>query len=476
MNAPTPSALERLYCLVPRGSNLGLDRVRKAAEALGNVHQIGTYVHIAGTNGKGSTAAMVAAMARAAGAKVGLYTSPHLCKFAERINIDGEQISDEALEESLTKVLAVAEDHELTFFEVATLAALVAFKDAGVNLWVLEVGLGGRLDATNIVEGKAVPVITRIAFDHTQHLGKRLHEIAREKAGILRRDAPCIVGRLHPDARAVVDEVAGQLDCFVHEATSPEESYFVDQHPPALGGMFQRGNAMMAVAVARVLGISPPDIAKGLGTVRWPGRFEVIETNKGYILLDSAHNADGALSLKNSLLALGANFARRQVAVVFGVMEDKNWQPMLDRFTSISAWMIYVEPKGRKAAPPSELNEYAPGEISNSIPEALDLARKHVDRTGLVVVCGSCYLVGEARAFLLNMKCDPFVGMLSNYNSRAVGWCVKLSLRYPEQDTTLATTQHPAQMFLHLSCEFLPPNTEVFWIASQPQTRAFQLR
>ncbi|HEU4536038.1 MAG TPA: bifunctional folylpolyglutamate synthase/dihydrofolate synthase, partial [Polyangiaceae bacterium] len=150
MSAPLASALRRLYALTPRGMRFGLERVRRAAQALGDVHRVGPYVHVAGTNGKGSTAAFVDQMAREGGATVGLFTSPHLCRFAERVRVDGEPIDDDLLGACLERALNA--DPDLTFFEVATLAALLAFRERKVDLWVLEVGLGGRLDATNIVE------------------------------------------------------------------------------------------------------------------------------------------------------------------------------------------------------------------------------------------------------------------------------------------------------------------------------------
>lgn len=173
MNAPSLAAvLQRLYALAPKGAMLGVDRVRAVAVALGDVHRVGKYVHVAGTNGKGSVAALVAESARISGRRVGLYTSPHLCRFAERIRIDGMVIDDNLLADCLTKALDVSDD--LTFFEVTTLAALLAFQRSKLDLLVLEVGLGGRLDATNIVEGDGVQCVSRIAFDHVDVLGDNL--------------------------------------------------------------------------------------------------------------------------------------------------------------------------------------------------------------------------------------------------------------------------------------------------------------
>lgn len=402
--------LSRLFDLVPRGSRLDLAHVKKAAESLDNVHRLGQYVHVAGTNGKGSVSAMLANMALAAGEKVGLYTSPHLCRFGERIQINGQPLSDAALARALVRAMDASD--ELTFFEVTTLAALLAFREAGVTLTVLEVGLGGRLDATNIVEGSAVTIITRVAFDHMDRLGNSLSAIAREKAGIMRAGAPCIVGRLHPDARAVVDAEAHRLGVPVYEATAVEDAQFVELHPPALAGGYQRHNAMIATAAARALGIAEPPMAEGLQTAFWPGRFEVLETSEGYIILDGAHNPDGALALRNSLGGLASTFQRKQIALVFGAMADKNWRAMLDRLAPVAGPRIYVAPPaGRTPASPEALAEYLPGDAVGSITDALSVARQRVGRGGVVVVCGSLFLVGAVRGYLLGLQCDPPVGM-----------------------------------------------------------------
>ncbi|MCU0681362.1 MAG: bifunctional folylpolyglutamate synthase/dihydrofolate synthase [Polyangiaceae bacterium] len=409
MSAQLPSALRRLYALSPRGMRLGLERVRRAAQSLGDVHRVGPYVHVAGTNGKGSTAAFVDQMAREAGACVGLFTSPHLCRFAERMRVDGEPVDDELLASCLERALNA--DPDLTFFEVATLAALLAFRERKVDLWVLEVGLGGRLDATNMVEGKAITVITRVAYDHTDRLGPTLMAIAREKAGILRPNAPCIVGRLHPDVRTVVDEVAASVGAPVHEASGEDEARLVELHPPSLAGLFQRSNAMIAVAVGRALNLPERAIAEGLVSTQWPGRFEILESPDGYVVIDCAHNPDGALALKNSLIGVGAAFSRRQVALVFGAMADKNWRAMLDRLTPVTGPRVYVEPKGRAPARAEELVSYLDGDVALGVPEALDLARQKVGRGGLVVVAGSIFLAGQARAHLLGLPLDPPVGL-----------------------------------------------------------------
>lgn len=411
MTTDLPDALRRLYALSNRGVTLGLDRVLDASRRLGDVHRFAAYAHVAGTNGKGSTSAFLATMARAAGARVGLYTSPHLCRFAERIQIDGQPIDDDLLAHCLDEALRAGPD--LTFFEVATLAAFLAFRLRGVNFPVLEVGLGGRLDATNIAEGRAVPIITRIAFDHMEFLGPTLRDIATEKAGVLRPATPVIVGRLHPDALEAVQQVARGLGATVYEVGGEEQRY-VDAYQPSLPGAFQRSNAMCAVAAARAFGLPPQAIAQGLAETRWPGRCELLESPEGYTILDCAHNPDGAMALKNALMGFVSSIPRRHVALIFGAMADKNWRAMLDRVGSIAGHRVYVAPPGGRAPAPLEaMQAHLSGETAPSAADALALARQRVGRGGLVIVAGSIFLVGPIRAQILGLSMDPQVGLLS---------------------------------------------------------------
>ncbi len=410
MTADLPTALQQLYALANRGVTLGLDGVLDAARRLGDVHRFAAYAHVGGTNGKGSTSAFLATMGRAAGARVGLYTSPHLCRFAERIQIDGQPVADDLLAHCLTEAMKAGPD--LTFFEIATLAAFLAFRISGVNFPVLEVGLGGRLDATNIAEGRAVPIITRVAFDHMTYLGPSLRHIAREKAGILRPGAALIVGRLHPDALETIQAIAHPLGATLHEANNPEGQRYIEAHQPSLPGPFQRQNALCAVAAARAFNLPPQAIAQGLTETRWPGRCELIETPEGYLLLDCAHNPDGALALKNALMSFVMSIPRRHVALIFGAMNDKNWRAMLDRVGAIAHHRVYVAPPGgRDPAPLDALQQYLPGEAAGSPAEALALARLRVGRGGLIIATGSTFLVGPLRAQLLGLPMDPQVGL-----------------------------------------------------------------
>ncbi len=393
--------LSELYSRVPRGMRLGLTAMSEAAVLFSNPERAFPAVHIAGTNGKGSTTALVEAMARASGLRTGRYTSPHLARFAERIAIDGEPIADDALREVLHEVNTGAPD--LSFFETATLAAFVAFRRSEVDLAIVEVGIGGRLDATNILPSPRATAITRIALDHTDRLGRTLVDIAYEKAGIAKSGVPLVVGPVEGDARAEIERVARAAGApVVSTAPHPLEDRV------ALPGLHQRENARVAIAIAELLGLSSSDIAKGLEGVRWPGRLESLALEGGSVLLDAAHNVDGIEAL---LAHLAKTEKETPLALVFGALADKDGETMLDRLAARFSRRVYVAPKGRAATPPGALSRRHPGVTAATLPDALRLAREMVGTGGLVVVAGSIYLVGEARAHLLNLPTDPPVAL-----------------------------------------------------------------
>jgi len=393
---------------VPFGVRLGLDGMRGACREAGHPEGAFEVVHVAGTNGKGSVSAMVAAIARAHGTRTGLYTSPHLARFAERIQIDGEPIADRALAPLLEDTLARAPD--LTFFEVATLTAFRAFREAKVELAVLEVGLGGRLDATNVVPCPRAAAITRIALDHTDRLGTTLDAIAREKAGIAKPGLEIVLGPLAPDARAAIGEVARDSGATTRSADEDEETVrFSEAAHVGLPGAHQKDNAKVAYLLGARIGASVDERARGIATARWPGRLETVRTPDGDVLLDAAHNPDGIDALGRHLATLGRPEAG--VAVVFGVLADKAWTEMVDRVATVSPHRFYVRPSGRAAVDPAMLAERRGGRVEASAMSAVASARAAVGETGLVVVCGSILLVGEARAGLLGLERDPPVAL-----------------------------------------------------------------
>lgn len=402
------AVLERLYGLAPRGALLGLERVRAASAAWDHPERRFAAVHIAGTNGKGSVAAMTEAIARSAGFRTGLYTSPHLARFAERICIDGEPVSDAELVAKLEA--ALDRFPELTFFEIATMTAFAIFADAKVDLAVVEVGLGGRLDATNVLEAPRATAITRIALDHTALLGPDLASIAREKAGILKRGVPVVVGPLDAISLAEVAATAERLGAPMRStANDPALAAFVARHPPSLAGRHQIDNAKIAVALAEHLGCTEDAIAKGLTSAHWPGRLEVVATPQGDVLLDAAHNPDGAAALAGAIDDRRRDPA--EIALVFGAMADKDAPAMLALLAPRAAHRIYVVPEGRLATDPATLAEQATGHIATSVPDALQRARSAVGPRGLVVVAGSIFLVGAARSELLGIARDPVVAL-----------------------------------------------------------------
>ena len=404
------ATLERLYALIPRGRMLGLERMHAACARFGNPERAFEVVHVAGTNGKGTVCAFVASIARAAGQRVGLYTSPHLSRFAERISIDGTPIEDAVLVRLLNQVM----DHapELTFFEVATMAAFLAFREAEVQLAVLEVGLGGRLDATNVVPPPRIAAITRVAFDHMTELGDSLAKIAVEKAGIVKAGSAVVLGKLHPEAREVIEARAAEVGARLVPLGSPEPMPGVALAYPRIAMI--GSNLAVATTIARELAISAEAMARGVESVSWPGRNELLHRNgQELTLLDCAHNPDGAVALSHVLdpSVLGEVESRREVALVFGALQTKNWRAMLKRLDQVAAHRVFVAPPVNKAVDPREMAQMISGEVVATVADALERARAIVGPRGVVVVTGSTFLVGAARSLLLGLPTDPAVDL-----------------------------------------------------------------
>lgn len=395
------SALSALYARVPLGMRLGLEPMRDACSRAGGPERAFDVAHIGGTNGKGSTCSMVAASARAAGLRVGLYTSPHLVRFAERIRIDGEPISDALLVTVLEDALRIGAD--LSFFETATLAAFLAFREAQVDLAVVEVGIGGRLDATNVVEAPKVTAVTGVAFDHQDKLGDTLDAIAREKAAIAKAGRPLVLGAMPEEAERAAIAVATRAGARIVRCLELPPAM-----PIGLAGPHQRGNARVAFTAGAELGLSEAARTRGIGEASWPGRFESITVDSGDLrgpwILDGAHNPDGARALVAALAGT------RLGALVFGALADKAWREMLPVIGEIAAPRVYAAPRGRIPVAPETLAEALPGSPSSSLREALVSARERAGDAP-VVVAGSLYLVGEARALLLDLQADPIVAL-----------------------------------------------------------------
>jgi dihydrofolate synthase/folylpolyglutamate synthase len=402
--------LERLYGLIGRGRKLGLERMEAACQKLGHPERSFKVVHVTGTNGKGTVSAFIASMLKASGAKTGLYTSPHLNRFAERIQINGEPIRDEQLVTLLNRVMDEAPD--ATFFEVATLTAFLAFQEAQVDTAVLEVGLGGRLDATNVVPSPELAIVTRVAFDHMAELGDSLGKIAFEKAGIIKAGTRVVLGKLHPEAETVITQKAKAEGAEILPLGSPEP---IPGAPLAYPRFAMIGtNLAVATTAARALGLSPEKMAEGIESLSWPGRNELLHRNgQELTLLDCAHNPDGTVALSHALdpSMLGEIESRREIVLVFGAIDTKNYRAMLKRLEHVAPHRVFVRPPVKNAVDPALLAQVLKGETANSVADALARARSIVGQKGVVVVTGSTFLVGAARAQLLSLPTDPAIDL-----------------------------------------------------------------
>jgi dihydrofolate synthase/folylpolyglutamate synthase len=394
-----------LQRLQPLAMRFGLERMVRALADLGHPERRYAVLHVAGTNGKGSTCAMAAAALRAAGHRVGLYTSPHLVHFHERIAVDGQPVSDAALAAGIEAIRracpwheAGGEDDRLTYFEFATLLALVEFAARGVGAAVVEVGLGGRWDATNAIASPTVTAVARIGLDHTQLLGGTVEEVAREKAGIFKPGVPAVVHADQPDrALEVLREEAAARGAPFTVAPAAWEGRV------GLAGPHQRGNAALAAAALRALAargvaVGEAEIAQGIAGATWPGRLEEV----GGVLLDGAHNPQGAAALADALRALHPG---RPVELVFGVLADKDQAGMLAALRPAVRRLHVLAPATPRARPAAEVQALArslglEADVHASLAAALDCARRAAADGALVCIAGSLYLVGEARELL----------------------------------------------------------------------------
>jgi dihydrofolate synthase/folylpolyglutamate synthase len=382
-------ALERLFLLRRFGVRPSLDGVTRALEALGNPHTSFGVVHVAGTNGKGSTAAFCASLLGAANCRTGLYTSPHLCRFTERIRVDDHEIAPADVARWVERLLPL----ELTFFELATAMAFAAFREAGVEVAVVEAGLGGRWDATNVVT-PMVSVVTGVALDHVDILGGTLESIAREKAGIFKRGVPAVAACHDPGARAVLVEEAARVGAPLALLGRDFAAY---PGPLSMLGVYQTQNAglaLRAIAACPARFLASPDAqARALARTSWPGRLEWLAPD---ILADGAHNPDGAAALAAALPALAGRFT-----LIAGFVDDKDARGILAPLLPLAGRVILTRPPSPRALDPQALAAELGVEAAPSLAEAL--ARS----SGARVLCGSLFLVGEARHLILGEEMDP---------------------------------------------------------------------
>ena len=389
-------AMELIHGVEWRGSRPGLSRVRELLHRLGDPQDGLQFVHIAGTNGKGSTAAMLASILRAAGYTTGLFTSPYLERFAERMQVNGVPVPD-------------AE------FELVTAAAMLWFRRRGCDVVVLEVGLGGRLDATNVIAAPACAVITNIGLDHTEILGDTLEQIAREKAGILKPGTRAVSYPQTPEVRAVLHEICAQRGIPLTEADAAAIVPLTDgvdgqaftyrgaEYTLPLLGAHQLRNAAVAleaVTALRARGWRIPDAAvrAGLAQVRWPARFELLRRAPWFVL-DGGHNPQCAQTVADNLARY---FPGRRITLLVGVLADKDYPAMLAALDGQAAAYIAATPLSPRALPAAELGDYLkrfgkPVTVCADPAQAAELALAHAAPEDVICAVGSLYMAGAIR-------------------------------------------------------------------------------
>ena len=413
-----PDSVRYLYSLGNeiKTVKLGLDRTRALLQALGNPQNAYRIIHVAGTNGKGSTCAMIEAGLRHSGLRTGLYTSPHLIEPTERIRINGVQVSAEQFAFAFDRVHAAAEeltgegriDAHPTYFEAVTAMAFLIFRDEKIDTLVCEVGLGGRLDATNVVNPELC-VITSVDYDHEQYLGNTLAQIAAEKAGIIKPGIPVVFARQRVEGEWEMTARAGE--CKVHPIRTSDWEvsgleidragcrYTAGGNPALvvecpLAGRHQVENSLAAAVVLAQLGVSP----EGIRHTVWPGRLETVATTPE-IILDGAHNPAGARALARHIEEF---YKGQRIWLIYGTMRDKAVDEVAGTLFPLAHRVILTAPDNQRALRPESLSEHFPESVvAGNLSEALAIARQDARPEDAIFITGSLFLVGEARALLV---------------------------------------------------------------------------
>lgn len=403
----------RLHALHPRLIDLSLDRLRRLLADMGHPERrLPPVIHVAGTNGKGSTAAMLRAMGEAAGRRVHVYTSPHLVRFNERFRVAGAIVSDSALAEALETIERVNDGASITVFEVITAVAFVLFAETPADLCVLEVGLGGRGDATNVIETAAACAITSISWDHREMLGETLPLIAMEKAGIMKAGVPVVTGAQEPEVLATLRQAASRVnapflargDAWTIEMRGERLRFVdrvgsVDAPLPSLAGPHQIDNAGIAIAALRAAGPLRDAAYAGLAAARWPARMQHLHGRLAGVLpagwelwLDGGHNPGGGAALAAHLEGWGD----RPVHLVVGMKQAKDTVEFLRPLLPLATTVWAIEEPGQHLALPIEAIIAASGGVARPGPTAAEaLAKLAHGPSGRVLICGSLYLAGE---------------------------------------------------------------------------------
>lgn len=406
-----PAVKEYLYGLKAGGMKFGIDRMHRLAAALGHPERSYPVIHVAGTNGKGSVSAMLESILRASGRRTGLYTSPHLVRLGERVQVDRRLLTEEEIVAYTRELRPVAEhaavyaaDEHATFFEFMTAMAFLQFQRQRVDVAVIEVGMGGRLDATNVVQPE-VSIITSIGLDHCAELGDTVEKIAREKAGIIKPGRPVVVGRMPAGAERVIREVAAAQGAPVHTVREVFGEDLAKYPATNLEGDCQRWNAATATLAVRLLpaALRPDDatIARGLAHVNWPGRWQRLEVGGRHVILDASHNPEGAQELDKNLGRLERETGRKPV-IVAGALGEFRARALLEVVLRHGAEVQIVVPNQNRATsfedmlalvPAAQRSLVSRGSLMEIFPAPNTCTLGRPGDT--VVVTGSIYLLGE---------------------------------------------------------------------------------
>lgn len=417
--------LEYIHNVKWQGSKPGLERTRELLRALGNPEKSLKFVHIAGTNGKGSTAACVSAVLQKAGYKTGLYTSPYILRFNERMQVNGEHISDEELELLTDEIRPFADSMKdlPTEFELITALAMKYFLNKKVDIVVLEVGMGGLLDSTNVIDTPEVAVITSIGYDHVVELGPTIVDIAGNKAGIIKDNCDVVIYGGEPEVEAVFERVAKEHNARLYKADFSritKQKFTLDgielgiepygDIHLSLNGAYQPKNATLAISALEILRskgykISDADIIDGLATVYWPGRFEILGRDPVFIL-DGAHNPQGVEATAESLQR---HFEGRKIVFVVGVMADKDLDSMITYVAPQAEMFFAVRPNYPRAMDAKTLAERlsnygVPVTACDSVSSGVEQAIEKAGKSGIVCALGSLYFSADIRAAYFDRK------------------------------------------------------------------------
>ena len=401
-----------------RGSYLGLEKISKVLDQLGNPEKQLKFVHVAGTNGKGSTATLLESCLRCAGYRVGLYTSPHLVRYNERFKINGKEIEDELLAKATERVKAVVDTLEQapTQFELMTCVGFCCFQEAGCDIVVLEVGLGGRADTTNVIPVPEAAVITRIGLEHTEILGDTLEKITAEKAGIVKAGGTVVLGDPTPEVFGVTEEICRQRGAELVLSDPAEakpisrsvegQKFSWKQYPEvslSLLGKHQLQNACTVLTTIEGWKISDEAVLEGFRTAVWPGRFECV-SQRPTVIIDGGHNQQCAEAIAD---ALKEYFPGKKCAFLIGVMADKDFKGIFDALLPLADQIAAVTPDSPRALKAPRLCEKLQEEYdySNATPyerleDALDALLSATDPEGIICICGSLYMVGDIRVLM----------------------------------------------------------------------------